>query len=216
MPPLLVLTIGQAPRHDIAAELATVLGDTPLEVRGALDGLGDPEIDALAPVSDADALHTRLPGGRDVVVSKAAVTARMADLVSRAGSRPTLVACTGRFAGLPERPNVLYPSIVLEHLVDAVLPGEGRLGVMVPLPEQVVGFEQQWSRPGRPATAVAVTPGADPDDAAAALDAAGVDLILLDCFGYHRDTLERMRRLTGRPVLSAVRCTAQLAGELLA
>lgn len=215
VPPLLVLTIGQSPRSDIVAELSPVLGERPVEVRGALDGLRPDEIDSLPPTSDADALHTRLAGGRDVVVSKAAITGRMTDLIEQAGTRPTLVACTGRFEGLPLRPNVLYPSLVLQHLVDAVLPDGGRLGVLVPLSEQIEPFQSQWSRPGRPAFGAAASPGADVSAAAALFTEQRVDLILLDCFGYSAATLAEIRRLTGCPVLSAVRCTAQLAAELL-
>lgn len=217
MLPLLVLTIGQAPRHDIAAELGDVLGERPLEVRGALDGLDLAAIAALSPADAADTLHTRLAvgGGTDVVVSKRAVTSRLAALLDEAGTRPTLVACTGGFAGLDPRPNVLFPSRVLDGLIDATLPAGCRLGVLVPLESQVPVFAAARSRPDRPTVAAAVKPGEDPTAAARALLDAGVDLIVLDCFGYDRRLLDDVRRLTGRPVLSAVRVTAHLAAELL-
>jgi hypothetical protein len=63
----LVLTIGQAQRADIAGELGAVLGARPLEVSGALNGLDDDTIHTLVPRDDADALHSRLLGGRDIV-----------------------------------------------------------------------------------------------------------------------------------------------------
>ena len=212
---LLVLTIGQAPRPDIATELAAVLGERPTRVQGALDGLDDAEIDALVPVDAADTLHTRLPSGRDAVVSKRAVTDRLGRLIERAGDRPTLVACTGRFDSLPARPNVLYPSVVLAGLVDAVLPADHRLGVLVPLADQVKPLGDGWKTTRRPVTAVALRPGTDPEAAATTLRDDRVDLTVLDCFGYDTATLDEVRRITGRPVLSAVRCTAHLAAELL-
>lgn len=212
---LLVLTIGQAPRPDIAAELAAVLGERPTRVQGALDGLDDAEIDALVPVDAADTLHTRLPSGRDAVISKRAVTDRLGRLIELAGDRPTLVACTGRFDSLPARPNVLYPSVVLAGLVDAVLPADHRLGVLVPLADQVKPLGDGWKTARRPVTAVALRPGTDPEAAAITLRDDRVDLTVLDCFGYDTATLDEVRRITGRPVLSAVRCTAHLAAELL-
>ncbi len=221
MEPLLVLTIGQAPRHDIAAELADVLGDRPLEIRGALDGLTLAEIAELTPIEDADTLHTHLPpsseapNGKDVRISKKAITDRMGALIDGAGDRTTVVACTGRFRGLPERPNLLFPSLVLDGLIDATLPAGRRLGVLVPVPEQIELFRQLRGRPDRPATVASVTPGGDPTEAAAVLSDAEVDLIVLDCFGYDRTLMNEVRRLTGRPVLSAVRATAHLAAELL-
>lgn len=213
--PLLVLTIGQAPRPDIAAELAEVLGEQPLEIRGALDGLSVEQIRQLAPIDDADHLHTRLQGAHDAVVSKVAVAERLNDLLDEAGPRPVVVACTGRFTDLPRRPNVLYPSEVLAHLVAAVLPPDSTVGVLVPLPEQVEPFERQWTTPQRRAIGTAVMPGGDVAAAAATFEAEGVDLVLLDCFGYDRSTLEQVRASCSAPVLSAVRCTGHLVRELL-
>jgi protein AroM len=214
MEPLLVLTIGQGPRHDLVAELGQVL-DHPIEVRGALDGLSVDEITELGPVADADALHTHLPAGIDVVISKKAVSDRLAPLVEAAGSRPTVIACTGRFPDLPDRPNLLFPSTVLDGAIDAVLPAGRRLGVLVPIPEQIELFTRIRGRPDRTATVVSAKPGTDPTAAATELAAAGVDLVVLDCFGYDRQLLATVRRVAGCPVLSAVRLTGLLAAELL-
>ncbi|MEL7207842.1 MAG: AroM family protein [Actinomycetota bacterium] len=215
MEPLLLLTIGQAPRDDLVAELTDVMGDRPIEVRGALDGLARSEIDTLTPVADADALHTRLPGDVDVIISKKAVTERLGALIEGAGNRLTVVACTGRFDGLPERPNLLFPSVVLDGLIDAALPAGHGLGVLVPIPEQIELFTRLRGRPDRPATVVSARPGTDPTAAATELRAAGVELVVLDCFGYDRALLDRVRDVTGRPVLSAVRATAAIAAELM-
>jgi protein AroM len=219
MQPLLVLTIGQAPRLDLVAELDDVLsvygfGPDDIEVQGALDGLTLEEIDELTPTDDADALHVHLPGGHDRVVSKKAISERLAPLAERAASRLTIVACTGRFPDLPRRPNLLFPSVVLDGLIDAVLPAGHRLGVLVPIPEQIELFTTTRGRPDRPATVVSTKPGTDPTAAAEKLRTAGVDLIVLDCFGYDRELLDTVREVAGSPVLSAVRATAALAAEL--
>lgn len=215
MQPLLVLTIGQAPRDDLVAELTDVFGDRPVEVRGALDGLSVEEIATLGPVADADALHTRLPGDIDVIISKKAVTDRLGALIDEAGSRLTVVACTGKFHGLPERPNLLFPSVVLDGLIDATLPSGFRLGVLVPIPEQIELFTELRGRPDRPVTVVSTRPGTDPTAAAEQLRAAGVDLVVLDCFGFDRELLSTVREVTGCSVLSAVRATAAIAAELM-
>ena len=221
MDPLLVLTIGQAPRPDLVAELAEVLGDQPIEVRGALDGLTLAEVESLAPIDDPDALHTHLfeaPGSDgpvDVIISKKAVTNRFADLISAAEGRPVMVGCTGTFVGLPERPDVLLPSKILSGLIDATLPPGRRLGVLVPIPEQVELFTEIRGGPNRPVTVSVVRPGQDPSDAANELRDAGVELVVLDCFGYSRELLATVQEITGVPVLSAVRVTARLAQELL-
>lgn len=220
MVPLVVLTIGQAPRPDLVEELRSALGPDrwpadAIEVRGALDGLDDDEIARAEPTGDDDALHTRLPSGRDVVVSKTFVTTRLADLIVDGDDHPCLVACTGRFDGLPSRPNLIFPSVVLDGLIDACLPSGSTLGVLVPLPEQIEPFTEARGRSDRPAVVAAVKPGADPTAAAERLRAGGVDLTVLDCFGYDQALLAQVRSLTGRPVLSAVRATGALLAELL-
>lgn len=218
--PLLVFTIGQAPRTDLVVELSDVLGDIPIEVRGALDGWTLDEVAEIPPIEDADALHTRLllgPNGGpiDVKISKKAVTAEFRRMIDEVGARPTVIGCTGRFNGLDAGANVLFPSGVLSGLVDALLPNRGQLGVLVPIPEQVESFRRNWSTAARPATVVAVKPGTDPATAAAELTADDVDLVILDCFGYERPLLDEVRQIVGKPVLSAVRVTALLAGEML-
>lgn len=213
--PLLVLTIGQAPRDDIEKELRQVLGARPIEVRGALDGLSTHEITQLAPQNASDTFHTRLANGADVMISKQAATIRLQALLIERESRPVLVACTGKFTGLPNYPNVLFPSTILEGVVDAVAPAECTLGVLVPLAEQVESLARQWQRSDREVVVAAVKPGEDPTAAAAILAGAEVDLVVLDCFGYETSLLHRVREITGVPVLSAVRCTAHIASELL-
>ena len=214
-----VLTIGRAPRDDIVAELRDVLGNATIEVRGALDDVDDERVDAMQPFEDADALHTRLPSiadrpARDVIISKKLVTEQISSLIERGGDTPTIVGCTGAFSGLPVRANVLLPSTVLAGLVNSLLPS-GKLGVLVPIPQQMASFEERWSLPDRPATAVALKPGTDPSEAIDVLRSAGVDLVVLDCFGFSDDTRRAVREGVGRPVLSAVRCTAHIASELL-
>ena len=212
---LLVLTIGQSPREDIQTELRQILGERPIEVRGALDGLSNDEVAALAPSRAAATFHTRLSDGTEVMVSKEAVTGRIDEILQKSESRPVLVACTGQFEGLPNYPNALFPSAILGLLVEAVAPASSTLGVLVPLVEQVESLTRQWQRPDRDVVVAAVKPGEDPDQAATTLSEAGVDLVVLDCFGYETALLNRVREITGVPVLSAVRCTAHVASEML-
>ena len=64
-----IVTIGQAPRDDIAALFAAQApAGTEVVLRGALDGLSYAEVDTLQPENGADTLYTRLRGGREVPV----------------------------------------------------------------------------------------------------------------------------------------------------
>src|SRR5471030_2210743 len=79
-----IITIGQAPRDDIADPFAQhARPGTKVVLRGALDGLSDADIEKVKPESGADTLYTRLRGGRDVKISKKAVILRSPDAIAR-------------------------------------------------------------------------------------------------------------------------------------
>ena len=118
-----IITVGQAPRDDIASLfVAYAPVGTTVILRGALDGLSDAEVDALKPESGADTLYTRLRGGRDVKISKKAVITRSPAAFAklRADGCDVLVyACTGDFPPLAGDMGVVFPSRVLNGLATA-------------------------------------------------------------------------------------------------
>lgn len=211
-----VFVIGRSPRPDLRAEIEVAAPGLRPRVTGALDGLSRDEIAALAPRDGADTLFTLLPGGEGVALSKAAVTARLAARL--AGLRgPALVACTGAFAGLPERPGVVQPSAVLNALAHALLP-RGRLGLVVPLPEQTAALAEARRRPGLEVAAVPLRPGSDAaarSDAAASMARLRPDLVLLDCVSYTRADKVAFAAAFACPVLLAIAVAARAAACLL-
>lgn len=214
-----LLVMGQAPRPEVTAVFDAVLGPGALVQHGCLDGLDRAAIAALSPAEGEEALFTRLPDGTGVSLSKAAVVARGAarlDALAAAGTGPVIVLCTGDFPAW-QRPRVLFPSHLLRHLVPALLP-EGRLGVLTPLPSQVSESEARWAAPGRTVVVGALSPNADAAEAAEAgadLAHRGVDLVVLDCVSYTRDTKRAVLARAGCPGLLAITAVARVAAELL-
>jgi protein AroM len=211
-----VLTIGQAPRPDLEAEIAAAVPGLAVRLEGALDGLGRAELAALAPRDGADTLFTLLPSGEGITVSKAAVTERLG---TRLGAirGPVLLACTGAFAGLAERVDLVQPSAVLNALAEALLP-KGRLGLAVPFPEQIPGLSRARVRPGLSVSAVALRPASDDAArraAAATLAAERPDLVLLDCISYSRADKAAFAAVLACPVLLSVAVAARAAASLL-
>jgi protein AroM len=213
---LQVLTIGQSPRPDLEAEIAAAVPGLTVALRGALDGMTREELRAIAPRGGADTLFTVLPSGEAVTVSKAEVTARVrAALEVLRG--PVLLACTGAFAGLPARPDLVQPSAVLTALAEALLPC-GRLGLFVPLPEQAATLGAARARAGLEVQAVALQPHLD--DAAreaAAREMAGFapDLVLLDCMSYTRQDKAVLGAVLSCPILLAISVAAHAVAALL-
>ena len=216
-----IVTIGQAPRDDIAALFAAQApAGTEVVLRGALDGLSDAEVDALKPESGADTLYTRLRGGRDVKISKKAVIARSPAVLAklRADGCDVLVyACTGEFPPMPGDENVLFPSRVLNGLAAGLLP-RGRLGLLIPLAEQGEKLASKWARPGLEVVAEALAPSAGPDEAAAAavrLAARKPDLVAMDCMSYTPATKDWVKGPLGVPALLAITATGRVLREMM-
>jgi protein AroM len=216
MTALPVFVIGQAPRPDLAAEIAAAAPGLPIAMRGALDGMTRADIAAIPPRDGADTLFTMLPSGEGVSISKDAVTQRMRRLLDTTPG-PVLLACTGTFKGLPERPVLVQPSAVLNGLAEALLP-RGRLGLFVPLPEQAATLGASRARDGLALSVVALRPHSDDATRAAAMAemaAMKPDLVLLDCISYTRQDKAAAVAALACPVLLSVAVAARAAASLL-
>ena len=216
-----IITIGQAPRDDIADLFARhAPPGTKVVLRGALDGLSDAEVDALKPESGADTLYSRLRGGRDVKISKKAVIARSPQTLARLradGCDAIVYACTGDFPPMDGDEGVLFPSRVLNGLATGLLP-RGRLGLLIPLAEQGEKLASKWARPGLQVVAEALAPSAGQGEAAAAaerLAAKKPDLVAMDCMSYTPTTKDWIKGPLGVPALLAITATGRVLREML-
>ncbi len=216
-----IAVIGQAPRDDIAALFAAQApAGTTVILRGCLDGMSDAEIAAVGPLDGADTLYTRLPGGRDVKISKKAVISRAPQTIAKLrndGADALVFNCTGAFPAMLGDAGVLFPSRVLAGLSAGLLPA-GRLALLVPLPEQAAKLTEKWQRPGIEVIAEALAPSAadtEVEAVAARLKARAPDLIAMDCMSYTPATKDIVKRVTGVPTLLGVTATARVLRELL-
>lgn len=185
-------TIGQAPRNDILASMLGAYGTEVLQA-GALDGLDGDAFHTLRPQPGEPVLVSRLANGEQVWLSKPRVGPYLQDAVDRLaahGAQVICVLCTGAFPGLRSSAQLVFPDQLLSAVVDVLAPC-GRLGVLMPDADQEDMLRSKWQRQGRELTFASVSPYRDGEPAfhtaAAALAAAGAQLIVMDCMGYTRE-----------------------------
>jgi protein AroM len=200
-----MITIGQSPRDDIVPEMEKLLWP---EIRvaqaGALDGLSRERIATLAPAPGQDALITRLTDGTSVVVAKQAIGDLLQERLDRFGDSvdASVILCTGSFHLRSARP-ILESDRILFAAAQAVFDG-GCLGVVIPIPEQRESATARWRRVAERVTVAVSSPyrGAPGVvEAAEALRAAGVTLVMMDCMGFTQAMKALVREVVRAPVL---------------
>ncbi|MCO5175368.1 MAG: AroM family protein [Thermomicrobiales bacterium] len=214
-----LVTIGQSPRNDVTASMFGSGGVDFVEA-GALDGLNDDEIAALAPSGSDHVLVTRLTDGREVVVAKERLLARVqsaADRVVAHGATVVCVLCTGAFPELTAPVLLVFPDRLLFGVVDATLP-RGTLGVVMPHPGQHATMIEKWTSPDRRVLTGSVSPyaGGSVDEVVATLRTSGADAIVLDCMGFDRVMLAQARAEFDGPVFLANGVVGAILGEMTA
>ena len=218
-----MVTVGQSPRADVVPDMRPLLPDVEILEGGALDGLDAAAIARLAPEGDDEILVTRLANGSSVFVGKSKVlpriTAQIAALEER-GVALTALLCTGTFPKLPTRRPLLEPQQVLLGVLRG-LSYPGRLGVLTPSERHVPQTTARWRADGFDAAVVALSPYEEHDAVAltratAALRAAAVGVVVMDCIGFRDVTRRDLGARLGVPVLVANLLVARLAAELLA
>lgn len=218
-----MITIGQAPRNDVAPIIEKYLeGRAELVQVGVLDGMTKEFIEKnLYPDNDDYVLTSRLVSNESVIMSrekiKPILQEKINDLESL-GIKQILLLCTGVFPGLTTHSSYLIePDHIIPPTVKALVANR-RFGVIVPLTEQRDLLEPKYSPFGlAPVFAVAspyMNDSASYEKAANELKNK-VDIILLDCMGYTEQAREMVSRATGLPVILSNSIMAKLTSEMI-
>ena len=217
-----VVTIGQSPRTDIIPEMRRILGSEIkiLEI-GALDGLTIEEVKKLAPKSKSSTLVSRMKDGTEVKLDKNLIIDRMQDCICSLtfkGVDLIVILCTGDFPEFHSDKLLIEPSKILYNVVAALMK-KGKLGLIVPSPDQILKIIERWIQTGLEVFVESASPYSNIDDienAAKKLKSNGVDLIIMDCIGYNEEMTEKTRKLTGRPTICPYSLAMRIVRELLA
>jgi protein AroM len=201
-----LLSIGRSPRPDIRRDVETDLrSEIALVERGALDGLSDEEVRAIAPLSDDDALLASLGNGREAIVSKNVIGNLLQKEIRTLESEVDgfAILCTGIFSGLTSARVIGQVGKLLLEAGAACDPGRA-IGVLVPIREQCDLNERLWSAGGRPVVTATASPygGIGPVlDAARGLKARGASVIAMSCMTYSEEMRAAVCAATEAPTI---------------
>jgi protein AroM len=211
------VTIGQSPRSDVTPELVGIVPEARWVERGALDGLDEAEIAALAPEPGEFPLVTRLRDGRAVVLGERAVTPLVQRAIREVEAEADLVMllCTGELDLVSAKP-LLFPGRILAATAAALCAGQP-VAVLTPHEGQTEGQRDRWRARGVHPTILVASPYAPADFARVGREAraSGARLVVLDCLGYTRAMKAAVADASRLPVLLPRSLAARLAAELL-
>jgi protein AroM len=188
--------------------------------RGALDGLDPGQIAACRPGAGDFHLATRLADGREVIVAKEKILPLMDRAVKEVcdqGVDAIILLCNGPFPDFDVSCLVLEPQRLVNHCLKGIVRPHMRLGVMLPMEEQVPWAKESLADVASRITTAVWSPYSDESrlqDACEKLEEVGCDLAILYCMGFNARLGARVRNLVSMPVMVSSSLVARIAGEL--
>lgn len=216
------ITIGQAPRVDVTADILRIFDDS-LELiqAGGLDGLTREEIAEFAPGKDDYVLVSRLQDGSSVTFAERYILPRLQDAITRMeeeGCSLIMMFCTGSFPETLSTKKIpmIYPCELLNRLVP-LMTKKSSIICMTPSPLQTEQCENKWRNYVKEVKAIAASPYGEWDaleQAAEEVKHMDADLIVLDCIGYTQKMKEMFAEKTGKKVVLPRTLLARVVSEL--
>jgi len=217
-----MITIGQSPRVDIVPEMSEILGpEVEIVEAGALDGLSLEEVKRFYPKRGDYILCTRMADGTEVVVAKRFIQPRVQrciDLLTERGAEILLFLCTGSFPEFSSKRLFIESQKILDHFILALQAGKGRMGLLIPLSDQIEQAGRKYQKLKGEMIIRAASPYAKKDEVsltAKELKKADPFVIVMHCMGYTQAMKERVREITGKPTVLARSIVARTLKELL-
>jgi protein AroM len=216
-----LLTIGQASRDDLFQEIKKLINPTIKTIEaGVLDAFSEKEIAELTPSAGDFPLITKIKKNKSVVVSKKKISSLLGkkiDHLHEKGAQLVIILCTTPFDNLPAKTLVLKTGNLLNSLI-RVLSHNGKLGVLIPLKEQIEPSKLRWKNLGIDVTVEYASPYGDLSalkDAASRLSCIEeVKLILMDCLGYSAKMKEMISPFFKAPIILPRSLLATIINEI--
>lgn len=216
------VTIGQAPRVDVTADILRIFDDSlELVQAGGLDGLTREKIAEFAPGKDDYVLVSRLQDGSSVTFAERYILPRLQDAITKMeeeGCSLIMMFCTGSFPETLSTKKIpmIYPCELLNRLVP-LMTKKSSIICMTPSPLQTEQCENKWRNYVKEVKTIAASPYGEweaLEQAAEEVKNMDADLIVLDCIGYTQKMKEMFAEKTGKKVVLPRTLLARVVSEL--
>ncbi len=215
------ITIGQSPRIDLVPEISKYMsGNIKIVEYGILDSYTYEESEKmLKPGRGDNVLVSRMRDGRQIKMKEELVP----DLIQKCihkiegeGINTIFLLCTGKFPEFEHKGLFIEPFSLLHSIVKNVV--SDRIGVIVPDSSQIKQSIKYWRESGNEVSVRAVSPYKnfyeEIEKETLELKKENLPLIVLDCMGYSLEMKEKVKAITGKPVLLPRIVMAKLLEEL--
>jgi protein AroM len=217
-----LLTIGQSSRNDLFQEIKKLI-DSRIKIieAGVLDDLSEEELAELTPLAGEFPLITKIKGNKSLIVSKNKISPLLEKKINylhKAGAELITILCTTPFDTLPAKTFVLKTGNLLNSLIAELL-HNGKLGVLIPLKEQVEISKIRWKNLGIDAIVEYASPYGDLSDLKKAASRLSnieeLSLILMDCLGYSLKMKEMISSFFQAPIILPRTLISSVINELV-
>jgi len=213
-----MVTIGQSPRRDVIPEIKDILGSVEIVERGCLDGLTEEQIERLKPREEESFLVTLLRNVNQVQISKEKAINLLQQRITELENEDVnliVVLCTGDFPNFKSKKLIIKPGKLVYELVQGILTEDKKLGIIIPSSGQIEQTKKKWSNVHH---VIAVASPYEKiekiEEAAKTLREKNVDLTILDCMGYTKQMKQKVKEITGKPVILPRTIIARVSREL--
>ena len=215
------ITIGQAPRVDITKDVLPLLPPSvTLKEYGALDEFSYEEIlERFAPAEGDEVLVSRMRDGRQVKFAERFVTPLVQEKINQAereGADAIILFCTGVFPRFEHRVILLEPQPLFHSVVQKLADGK-KIGLLVPMPDQIPQGYRFWGGSGVDVAITSASPYLEFEKVRQAAEFfKGKDLafICTDCMGYSVEMKRAIEEVTGLPVILPRTLVVRILNEL--
>lgn len=215
------ITIGQSPRVDVTADILPLLPEQLILVEaGALDAFTVNDLWKVAP-ERGPVLVSRMRDGLQVRMDETKILIYLQKCITELeaqGCQAIVMLCTGDFPAFTHKVPLLKPRQILQSVTKEVI-GNGPIGLIVPDEAQAEHIQGWWVEQGIDTQVAVGSPYlgmAGIEDAAHQLANQDLQLIIADCIGYTVAMKERIREITGIPVILPRTLIARILTEIYA